>query len=592
LFLNKNNKMAFTYSIEADKVVLNYEATSEDEAVRLSQLTEAIKCLNMAIDTERNERTDADSTLEDKIKTAVSDLIDNAPGALDTLGEISAKLGENSDVAGTILNAIADNKAAHEANQAALQEAIDNTDGKLESVLNQLTDAITAEASARTDAIQSEHEYSAAVESALAAVTGRTENLETRATTNENTFNEYKADNDSHVSDILSAINNTDTGILANANTLSANFNAFKESAEGQLTALSTTTANTVATVTSLGNEVEANKAAEELALASVILRAEDLESQMSLAATAITNNDDNAKTRLGALETRAGNLENSISGVNGISSTITANESANQGKLQGLEENKLSKTGSDTAEGTLTFNGEMKMNNYVYMGTKWRWNGHGADDRLVLEFNASDTAVPNWTPAMPFISAPTVQWPVASGNVLWLTSQFVLGLDLTTTYKVGTGDVYSIAAGDDLDDMSTSLGLGDGAGGLTYNILQNIQLPYNDPEHYVLQHVSPKTNCAYFKGELVVLSRTVDWLLHYASRPGDISSIYSTILSGTKTSDGNFIVATTTVNNESLPLEFPVDGAAADLGDGINAGDRVAYKLTSISGGLPVSIP
>jgi hypothetical protein len=50
----------------------------------------------------------AGNTITDRISTAVSNLIDGAPGALDTLNEIAAALGDDADYAATITATVAD----------------------------------------------------------------------------------------------------------------------------------------------------------------------------------------------------------------------------------------------------------------------------------------------------------------------------------------------------------------------------------------------------------------------------------------------------------------------------------------------------
>ena len=81
----------------------------------------ALQELETALETEVSDRATA-------ISTAVANLIDSAPGTLDTLNEIAAALNDDPALATTLTNLINANEAHIDANVAALGITKDDTD--------------------------------------------------------------------------------------------------------------------------------------------------------------------------------------------------------------------------------------------------------------------------------------------------------------------------------------------------------------------------------------------------------------------------------------------------------------------------------
>ena len=81
----------------------------------------------------------------------------------------------------------------------------------------------------------------------------------------------------------------------------------------------------------------------------------------------------------------------------------------------------------------------------------------------------------------------------------------------------------------------------------------------YLDPEHYVLDFALPGSGDVlkpYFMGSELTAAANVDWRLSYATTPGDVSTIYSTILSGSADYIGGGLIL-----NITDGLEWPVNG-------------------------------
>ena len=81
----------------------------------------ALQELETALETEASDRATA-------ITTAVNNLVDSAPGTLDTLNEIAAALNDDPALATTLTNLINANEAHIDANVAALGITKDDTD--------------------------------------------------------------------------------------------------------------------------------------------------------------------------------------------------------------------------------------------------------------------------------------------------------------------------------------------------------------------------------------------------------------------------------------------------------------------------------
>jgi len=130
------------------------------------------------------------------------------------------------------------------------------------------------------------------------------------------------------------------------------------------------------------------------------------------------------------------------------------------------------------------------------------------------------------------------------SGSAFQLVDTFSILYDLDTAYI--DSDL------DNAPDFTQDLGLGQLLG------------EYVDPEYYVLDFALPGSGTdlkpMFMGNELATAS--VDWRLSYASTPGDASSIYSTILSGSATSIGGGLILDITDG-----LEWPVSGLGPDAG-------------------------
>jgi len=130
------------------------------------------------------------------------------------------------------------------------------------------------------------------------------------------------------------------------------------------------------------------------------------------------------------------------------------------------------------------------------------------------------------------------------SGSAFQLVDTFSILYDLDTAYI--DSDL------DNAPDFTQDLGLGQLLG------------EYVDPEYYVLDFALPGSGTELrpmFMGNELATS-SVDWRLSYASTPGDASSIYSTILSGSATSIGGGLILDITDG-----LEWPVSGLGPDAG-------------------------
>ena len=88
---------------------------------------------------------------------------------------------------------------------------------------------------------------------------------------------------------------------------------------------------------------------------------------------------------------------------------------------------------------------------------------------------------------------------------------------------------------------------------------VDNTVLHYLDPEHYLMEIDLPVGSKPYFKGIVQNTLADVQWRLSYCSVAHDSTSVYSTILSGTKTNNQLQVVP---VDPTSVyGVEFPVSG-------------------------------
>ena len=103
------------------------------------------------------------------------------------------------------------------------------------------------------------------------------------------------------------------------------------------------------------------------------------------------------------------------------------------------------------------------------------------------------------------------------SGSSFQLNTVFSLLCDVELAYYDTTND--------NLADLTLPTGL-EGVG----------TVPYSDPQNYILDFALPGSGTAlrpFFRGEELTAAATVDWRLSYSETPGDSSTIYTTIMSG-----------------------------------------------------------
>ena len=143
------------------------------------------------------------------------------------------------------------------------------------------------------------------------------------------------------------------------------------------------------------------------------------------------------------------------------------------------------------------------------------------------------------------------------SGSAFQLNETFSVLYDLDVAYL----DLDN----DNSPDQDVAIGFGNFLG------------DYLDPEHYVLDFALPGSGDElrpFFLGEELASADTVDWRLSYALTPGDTSTIYSTIMSGSADYIGGGLIL-----NITDGLEWPVNGwTIPDVG--IPLGTHWAAKI------------
>lgn len=130
---------------------LNEAVSATSEAVAAN--TENIETLQSDVD----EIKGAGYQTEDQVKDAISEVVDGAPDALDTLKEIADKLSDNDDAVAGLVNSVASAQAAAEAADAKADAVKEELEAKIEekadaSALNETNNAVAA-LSDRVDAI-------------------------------------------------------------------------------------------------------------------------------------------------------------------------------------------------------------------------------------------------------------------------------------------------------------------------------------------------------------------------------------------------------------------------------------------------------
>ena len=102
-------------AIAALQLDVNQNEADSDAAIasETTARTNADSALSARLDT-----LEADPTTKAYVDTAVSNLVDSAPGVLDTLNELAAAIGDDADFATTITNSIAAVQADVDQNEA------------------------------------------------------------------------------------------------------------------------------------------------------------------------------------------------------------------------------------------------------------------------------------------------------------------------------------------------------------------------------------------------------------------------------------------------------------------------------------------
>jgi len=145
--VNIPNGSITTVRLANDAVV---SSKIKEGAVRTEQLADGA-VTNAKISLSTPDRTSNDTTPATTayVKTLIDDLVDSAPGSLDTLNEIAAALNDDANLGSALTTAIASETAARASADSALSASISNE----VTVLNA---AIAAEAADRTSAITAE----------------------------------------------------------------------------------------------------------------------------------------------------------------------------------------------------------------------------------------------------------------------------------------------------------------------------------------------------------------------------------------------------------------------------------------------------
>ena len=713
---------SYTYTLEADRVVLNYAATEKDEAVRLSQVTEAVKCINLAIANEQTARIDADDKLHGVVTAEIDDAIQKLIGgedidiALDTLKELAKALGDGSDVATAITMNLVKEVAAREAAQKRIEDRLEEVrDAYLVADVT-LNNALGLAIQNAADAIESTNDEVAAV--AAAAKSGddelKADNIQTRRIAAKATVEarEYTESGLAAAADDLAAerVNRAEADDNVTAKALAAlteqreevDINLAKVE-ERVVTKVSEVAIEAAAAVAAAADEAavkrlvltqDLNKeraerkafdegiqkelseglAAEvvrvdkkieledgrlETAIqAAVAVASSETKKASSVAADANEatqaaleaevwqrNHDDEAlevglisekqareaaddaltkdlnetnialKSKIKAeAAARASNVAALDKNIDTTNNSAQSGIAANSTAITNLEDGKLDNTGG-TTRGSYTFSGDMKLDSYVYIGPLWRFNGHSDTTRLALEYNEGGKAdeADKWVTAFPFFSTRAALTPVGNANYIFLINNFSVRCDLTKGFSVNKDQYYEIIGDDSKDQLKVDLIDNVRLNARDVEDLTKVFLPqYGEAGHYLLEHIAAGKNCAYFKGEVVVLPKNFNWMLTYCTIAGDVATPFTTVMFGSRTPTNEFeLDATQLINggtlavataSDSLILYYPVLGADRDYDEvGIMKGDRIGHVAHSIGGagiggtgvgGLEVQVP
>ena len=282
---------ARTFNVKSyfTSVHLGEKASEFDHVIRKDQFDEHIATLQAAIDAEETRAVAKETELETKINNnvsvAVSDLIDSTPGALDTLNEIAAALGDDSNFAANLTAQINAISATQVADKAELEASIATESSRNQSKETALEASIAQENADRNAAVA---DLRADFEAGDAVLQGALDAEITRATAKESELQTaLNAENSQRISEddsIRLAMAAKDTELQSNIDTEKAR----AEAAEGDLqSSLNVEVAVRESDVADVRSEFAAADAVLQGALQEEVSRAMQKESELMGAITA-----------------------------------------------------------------------------------------------------------------------------------------------------------------------------------------------------------------------------------------------------------------------------------------------------------------
>lgn len=464
---------------------LGNKANESYHTIRKDQLDEYIQVLQNAIDAEVTRSTSRDSELEAKIETdvaaAVASIVDMAPDALNTLNEIAAALGDDSNVAANLNSEISNILNRQASDKLELESKIDEERARAEAAEAALNNSLATETTTRiSDIATLRSEIEAADMNICDGIKNAKDRSEAAETDFETRLNSEISQRIAEDSLLRSDMEVSDTQLQSNldAETTRA------LTAESEISnALSAETANRIADISTIRSEFNIADNTLEAKIDAEKHRAENKESNLQSQITVETSTraavDAAHEARMSeeesARRTADENLENQIMDETLRATTAEANiqtaldseisertqevlrienkedqnrldilqilsdesaarfskdsvleseiENENHERtlaLNALESDKLDRV-SGVGEGTHDFEqvtirgvgvGETV---YVTFG-KWRIATSDGKD-LLFQYNESDTDVPSWKTAVPFIICSGEQASIAASD-------------------------------------------------------------------------------------------------------------------------------------------------------------------------------
>ena len=189
--------------------------------------------LNTKIDDEIQRAIEKENVLDTKIDTSVANLVNGAPELLDTLGELSAAIGNDENFATTVANDIANAKAEL---RGAASEAMDS--------MKEIEDAFNKEITDRSDADTLLDDKITVLDSKLdSTANSLNTNIENvRVAVGLNEDNTYKANtNTSYIADATNTLDATtklDTAIKSNSDALTTEIDRAKTAEQANVDAI------------------------------------------------------------------------------------------------------------------------------------------------------------------------------------------------------------------------------------------------------------------------------------------------------------------------------------------------------------------